>query len=58
MKTVGKERISLFGRFHNPKHLEDYVDSISRDKQNKAEIYLLLGMFEQTVKEGWKDKEK
>ena len=53
-----KKRISLFGRFHNQEHLDDYVNSISRDKQNKAEIYILLGMFEQTIKEGWKDLKK
>ena len=53
-----QKRISLFGRFHNPKHLEDYLDSISRDKQNKAEIYILLGMFEQTVNKGFKEKTK
>jgi len=53
-----KKRISLFGRFHNQEHLDDYVNSISRDKQNKAEIYILLGMFEQTVNKGFKEKTK
>ena len=53
-----KRKVSIFGRFHNQKHLDDYVNSISRDKQNKAEIYILLGMFEQTIKEGFKDKRR
>ena len=53
-----KKKISLFGRFHNPKHLEDYIKSICYGDVKPGDIYILLGMFEQTIKEGWKTPEK
>jgi len=54
-KNKMDKKISLFGEFQNQKHLNEYVDSISTDKQNKAEIWLLLGMFEQTCINGFKE---
>ena len=53
-----KKKISLFGRFHNQKHLDDYVESLCYGDVKTGDIYILLGMFEQTIKEGFKDKRR
>ena len=60
-----KTKIPLFGRFPNEKYLTDMVDDISnwaatsRAKDTvKSEIYILLGCFEQTVINGYKDDDE
>ena len=53
-----KKRISLFAEFQSPKHLDEYIESLCYGDVKPGDIYILLGMFEQTIKEGWKDLEK
>ena len=43
-------------RFLNQRHLDDFIDYISVDKQNKAEIICLLLKHTDTVKYGFKDR--
>ena len=43
----------LFGRFYNPKHLDDYITSLCHGDVRTGDLYILVGMFERTVKEGW-----
>ena len=45
-------------RFLNQRHLDDFIDYISVDKQNKAEIICLLLKHTDTVKYGFKDNNK
>jgi len=52
------QKISIFREFESPKKMDEYITALCYGKVEKGSIYILLGMFEQTMRNGFKKQEK
>tara|TARA_R100000700_G_scaffold612_3_gene1600 strand:+ start:7888 stop:8100 length:213 start_codon:yes stop_codon:yes gene_type:complete len=56
--TMETQKISIFKEFESPKQMDEYITALCYGKVEKGSIYILLGMYEQTIKNGFKKQEK
>ena len=52
------QKISMFGEFESPKQMDEYITALCAGKVEKGSVYILLGMYEQTMRNGFKKQEK
>ena len=52
------QKISIFSEFESPKKMDEYITALCAGKVEKGSIYILLGMYKQTMRNGFKKQEK